>query len=72
MIRFVPDKYDPAQCVRIVNVRQIAYYLKYIKPIDLYTGYNNCLVAVFDKEESKPYYDKWLSHKIDEEEKTDG
>ncbi len=68
MVRFTDERYDTSRVVRIVNVKQIAYYLKYIKPVDIYTGYDNRLVAVFDKEETRPYYDKWLAYDIEDSE----
>ena len=66
-------KYDyfSKEYVRILNVFQAASYLNAgLELIDLYVSNDketqkNRLVFVFEKEASKPYFDKWCSHELD-------
>lgn len=66
MIRFTEERYDTKACVRIVNPKQCALYMKHgVYPIDFYAGGNNTLVYVFVYEQTKELYEKWLSHELD-------
>lgn len=51
--------YEQEEMVFIVNVKQIAYYLKcHCTIFDLIES-DGKLVGVFSKRESRPYYEKW-------------
>lgn len=65
MIRFSNDRYDVTKCVRIVNPRQCAMYMKHgVMPIDFYLGREDTLVYVFVQEETKDVYTKWVNHEL--------
>lgn len=63
-------EYDPQNAVRILNVRQATLYIKHsCELLDLYssTDYNSgepILCFIFNKEESKPLYDKWCKREL--------
>lgn len=53
--------YKSDAVVRIVNVAQAAFYIKMgLYPIDMYVGYDDKLVFLFDKEKAAPAFDKWV------------
>lgn len=54
------------ETVKIVNGLQALYYIKSnIKPVDIFVGYNDKLVYVFDKKESEEVWKKWLNWDFD-------
>lgn len=65
MVRFTNDPYDTSKCVRIINPCQQAMYMKHgVYPIDIYIGYDNKMVFIFIKEETKLVYEKWLNYEL--------
>ena len=65
MIRYTNEHYDATKCARIINPVQQALYVKHgAKPIDIYCGYDSRLVLVFNKEETKELFDKWVNHEL--------
>lgn len=51
------------EVVRIVNQKQAELYIKNgLEPIRVY--WNKILVFVFDKEKSKPLFDKWRNYEL--------
>ena len=64
------NAYYPSKVCRIINPKQQQSYIKYeLTLLDIYlskdykTG-ETITVMVFSKEESKPYYEKWLRHEL--------
>lgn len=52
------------EVVKIVNPKQALMYAKNgLQPIKVFYS-NGKFVYVFDKEESKPYFSKWLNHEL--------
>lgn len=57
--------YYPSKCIRLVNIRQCCTYMQLgLKPLDIYPSIDfktnsPVLVMIFDREESKPAYDRW-------------
>lgn len=65
MIRYTNEHYDATKCARIINPVQQALYIKHgAKPIDIYCGYDSRLVLVFNKEDTKELFDKWVNHEL--------
>lgn len=62
--------YCPSKCVRIVNTMQIAAYLKAgVELLDIYASQDfetnrPVIVAVFDRENSRPAYQSWCNHEL--------
>lgn len=60
-------------CVRILNIRQVAFYSKEgIYPKDMYVSKDyqtgeEVLVFMFDRKESRSSYGKWLANRYAEE-----
>lgn len=59
-------EYKPSECIRIVNMKQIAfYYFNDIEILDFYgskdfkTG-EPIMVAIFNKKDSYKAYEKWM------------
>lgn len=51
--------------VKIVNGLQATMYISHnVKPIDIFVGYGNKLVYVFDKKETKEVWRKWLNYEF--------
>lgn len=63
-------KYDVRDSCKIVNIRQQTLYLKHGVPLlDMYVGKDfqnggDIIVMVFSKEESRPFYEKWMQHEL--------
>lgn len=58
-------QYNPAECVYIRNPVQAAKYLKYKLPlIDLVVSDDDKLVFIFNRDESRPWYELWLKHEL--------
>lgn len=63
-------KYDVKNSCKIINIRQQTLYLKHGVPLlDLYVGKNyetgdDIIVMVFDREKSKPFYEKWINYEL--------
>ncbi len=54
------------EVVRIVNAKQAALYIKHgAKLVDVYCGYQNTLVCVFEKESTQDLFDRWVKHELD-------
>ena len=52
--------------VKILNHTQVRCYLKDgIEPKRIELGYNDKLVFVYDKEETKKVFDKWVKHEYE-------
>lgn len=48
------------ETVKIMNRKQVTFYIKNgIKPVDIIVGYNDYLVYIFDKEQTKGVWEKW-------------
>lgn len=48
------------EIVKIMNRKQVTFYIKNgIKPVDIIVGYNDYLVYIFDKEQTKGVWEKW-------------
>lgn len=63
MIRFCNDRYNPATAIRIVNMQQVYFYLKHgAMPIDIYAGFDNRVVVVFDRNATQELYNKWVAY----------
>lgn len=63
-------KYRLSDVVRIVNVKQIALYLKFgLELLDIYPSVDRedrpIVVCIFDRKESKTAYDLWCKHELD-------
>lgn len=57
-------EYEIEDTVRIVNTKQAGLYIKNNVPlIDIFWSKDN-LVFVFNKNESKRAYQKWLNHEL--------
>lgn len=62
--------YAPSECVRIVNIAQIAAYLEYgVDLLDIYQSKDfetnkRIIVAVFNKKDSFEAYQKWCNHEL--------
>lgn len=55
---------DNDNTVKIVNELQAKMYIKNgLKPVEVFWGYDTW-VFVFDKQASKPYFDKWCKHEL--------
>lgn len=67
---FSPQPYDAATQIRIVNPTQIAaYWANGCTPKDVYVTRDfstnrPTIVAIFDREETKEYFDKWCKHEL--------
>lgn len=67
---FEPKPYSAEKCVRLVNPAQIAaYWVNGCVPKDVYVtrDYSTnrpTIVAIFDREETKDYFDKWCKHEL--------
>lgn len=49
--------------IRIVNYKQASMYIKHgVQPRELF--YDNVLVFVFNREETKEVYDKWCKYEL--------
>lgn len=63
-------EYDLKKCVRVINPRQQAAYLKYgAKIIDVYASESYetgeaIICMLFDKEETYPLYDAWCNYAL--------
>ena len=56
--------YVPEHMVRIVNTRQAMLYIKHQCTLyDLYES-DGTLVFLFDRKESKPFFEKWIAHEL--------
>lgn len=57
--------YEPADSCFITNPRQAALYLKHgICLLDILLNKDDKIVYAFDKRESSPLYQKWISHEL--------
>lgn len=62
--------YNPLTSVRIVNIKQGTLYIKNgCKLLDLYVSVdrdtdNPVLCFIFDRKESKQYYDLWCNYEL--------
>ena len=62
--------YDPTKTVRILNPIQSCLYMKArCLPVDVYPSIDfktgkDVLVFLFDREQSRPLYTKWLNHEL--------
>lgn len=55
--------YEDKDSIKIPNHLQVyKYMINNLQPIDLI--YTDRLVFVFDRKESKPYFDKWCKHEL--------
>ena len=53
------------EVVNIVNFKQVALYLKHnVKPIDIKLGYKDKIIFIFNKEDTKEVFDKWVKHEL--------
>ena len=58
------ESYDPTECVRIVDRRQMFLYVKHgAYPKDVYVKGED-MIMVFDKEETKELYEKWRRYEL--------
>lgn len=64
--------YAPEDCVRLLNIRQVIFYMKKgIQILDFYpskdykTG-QEVMVFMVDKKESQPYYNEWLGYRFED------
>lgn len=63
-------EYSAEDAVRIVNPAQIAaYWENGLAPLDIYPSRDRetgkpILVAVFNRKDSKEYFDKWCKHEL--------
>lgn len=63
MICYTSDRYNPNNAIRIVNMQQVYFYLKHgALPVDIYAGFDNRVVVVFDRNATQELYDKWVAH----------
>ncbi|MBQ4523324.1 MAG: hypothetical protein IJA10_10295 [Lachnospiraceae bacterium] len=59
------------EVVRICNVKQQIFYISNnVYPIDIYTSYDDkndrkIIVMIFEKENTKELYQKWLNYEVD-------
>ena len=59
------------EIVKIMNPIQVAFYLENkVKPIDIVVGYQNRLVYIFDKEDTKNVWELWKQACIEYKAKT--
>ena len=58
--------YMPENTVNILNVAQVAAYMRNGAPLlDIYVGRNDKLCFVFPKDENtKALFDKWVKHEL--------
>ena len=62
--------YNPLSIVRIVNIKQSTLYIKNgCTLLDLYVSFdrdtdNPVLCFIFDREESKKYYELWCNYQL--------
>ena len=62
--------YDISKVVRLLNIKQSMMYIKNgCKLLDLYVSLDNdtnepILVFIFDRKESKEYFDRWCKHEL--------
>lgn len=55
--------YEDTESIRIPNNLQVYKYLiNKLKPIDVL--YTDRIVFVFNRAESKPFFDKWCNHEL--------
>lgn len=58
-------KYYPAECVRLVNLKQVEKYLHYGATVyDVYISHNSA-VFVFNRNETRDLYEKWRRCELD-------
>lgn len=67
---FTRREYDPSKCIRLVNYRQLMFYMKEgVEILDLYpskdfkTG-QDVLVYIVNRAESREAYEKWKAMRI--------
>jgi len=59
--------YDPSKCVRLVNIKQLMFYMKNgVEILDIYTSKDfksgeDILVYVVDRVSSQDVYKKWMA-----------
>ena len=64
-------KYNAKDCVRILNIQQVAAYLdNEVELLDIYISKDRntekkILVYIFDRENSKQAYDLWCKRELD-------
>lgn len=64
MVRFTEENYDTKKCVRIVNPKQCAAYMRHgVNPIDIYAN-NDTMVFIFLRDETKELFQRWIDHTL--------
>lgn len=59
--------YDPSKCIRLVNIKQLMFYMKNgVEILDIYTSKDfksgdDILVYVVDRVASQDIYKKWMA-----------
>lgn len=61
------------ETVKILNPLQFKFYLKHgVKPVDLKIGFNDKVVYIYNKEETKQVWQLWKQDCIEHREKMSG
>ncbi len=66
LIGFIKEKYKDVDKVRLVNPRQVYFYMqKGIYPLWNEVGYENKIVYVFEKEKTLRWFGEWRKYLSD-------
>lgn len=58
--------YNPERCVNLLNPLQVSRYIKHGATLyDILIGRDDKLVYVFDKDETRELFTKWVNHELD-------
>jgi len=61
--QFIQDKYKDEDLVRLINQKQVFFYIKNnVYPLWLEAGYNDRIVYVFQKEPTLCLFTKWRNY----------